>query len=174
MSSTSVFGRSGLPASHVLGEKLDSIPFSAYHLMIILVLGAVGFIEGYDLALGGSLLVLAKQPLHLTGEDIRWLAVAPTLLVVAGGFAASAMSDRISRKTVMQVGVIISTGMTLLIPLAQTGTQLIVIRVLTGIGLGFAISAPFPIAAELIRMRLPECLPEHAICLRTRQDGEPP
>ena len=63
-----------------MGEKLDSIPFSAYHMMIILVLGAVGFVEGYDLALGGSLLVLAKQPLQLTGEQIRWLAVAPTFL----------------------------------------------------------------------------------------------
>jgi len=143
-------GRSGPPASHVLGRKLDSIPFSAYHVMVILVLGAVGFVEGYDLALGGSLLVLAKEPLQLTGEQIRWLAVAPTLLIVVGGFTASAMSDRISRKTVMQIGVIISTGFTLLIPLAQTGTQLIVIRLVTGIGLGFAISAPFPIAAELM------------------------
>ena len=41
-------------------------------------------------------------------------------------------------------------AMTLLIPLAQTGTQLLVIRLITGIGLGFAISAPFPIAAELM------------------------
>jgi MFS transporter, putative metabolite:H+ symporter len=38
----------------------------------------------------------------------------------------------------------------LLIPLAQTGMQLITIRVLTGVGLGFALSAPFPIAAELM------------------------
>ena len=150
MSSTYGFGGSVVPASHVLGQKLDSIPFSTYHMMIILVLGAVGFVEGYDLALGGSLLVLAKQPLQLTGEQIRWLAVGPTLLWWHGGFTASAMSDRISRKTVMQVGVIISTGMTLLIPLAQTGTQLLIIRILTGIGLGFAISAPFPIAAELM------------------------
>jgi len=139
-----------MPASYVLGEKLDSIPFSTYHLVIILVLGAVGFIEGYDLALGGSLLVLAKAPLHLAGSQLRWLAVAPTFVVVVGGFAAAAMSDRISRKMVMQIGVIISTGTTLLIPLAQTGTQLIIIRLLTGIGLGFAISAPFPIAAELM------------------------
>lgn len=150
MGPTGMEGRSGPPASHVLGRKLDSIPFSAYHVMVILVLGAVGFVEGYDLALGGSLLVLAKEPLQLTGEQIRWLAVAPTLLIVVGGFTASAMSDRISRKTVMQIGVIISTGFTLLIPLAQTGTQLIVIRLVTGIGLGFAISAPFPIAAELM------------------------
>jgi MFS family permease len=83
-------------------EELDSIPFSAYHLQPIWVLGAVGFVEGYDLALGGSLLVLAKQPLHLTPEQIRWLAVAPILLVVVGAYTASAISDRVSRKTVMQ------------------------------------------------------------------------
>ena len=150
MSSTDFAGRSSVPASHILGRKLDSIPFSAYHVLIILVLGAVGFVEGYDLALGGSLLVLAKAPLKLTSEEIRWLAVAPTLLVVLGGFTASAISDRISRKTVMQIGVVISTALTLLIPLAQTGTQLLIIRLITGIGLGFAISAPFPIAAELM------------------------
>ena len=113
------------------------------------MLGAVGFVEGYDLALGGSLLVLAKEPLHLTPEQVRWLAVAPTLLIVVGAFVAGAISDRISRKTVMQIGVIASTFFTLLIPLAQTRTQLVIVRVLTGIGLGFAISAPFPIAAEL-------------------------
>jgi MFS family permease len=117
---------------------------------LILVLGAVGFVEGYDLALGGSLLVLAREPLHLTSEQVRWLAVAPTFLVAVGSFTAGAISDRISRKTVMQIGVVESTFFTLLIPLAQTGTHLVIIRLLTGIGLGFAISAPFPIAAELM------------------------
>jgi hypothetical protein len=66
---------SGASASLLLGRKLDSIPFSIYHVQIILVLGVVGFVEGYDVALGGSLLVLAKEPLHLTPEQIRWLAV---------------------------------------------------------------------------------------------------
>ena len=41
----------------------------------------------------------------------------------------------------MQIGVVISTLFTLLIPLAQTAEQLIVIRLITGIGLGFAIPA---------------------------------
>jgi MFS family permease len=85
-----------------------------------------------------------------TPEQIRWLAVAPILLVVVGAYTATAISDRVSRKTVMQIGVVVSTFFTLLIPLAQSGTQLIIIRVLTGIGLGFALSAPFPIAAELM------------------------
>jgi MFS family permease len=150
MTETFSIPAAGNSASVVLGRKLDSIPFSTHHVLIILVLGAVGFVEGYDLALGGSLLVLAKEPLHLTPEQIRWLAVAPTLLIVVGAFIAAAMSDRISRKIVMQIGVIASTAFTLLIPLAQTGTQLVVIRMLTGLGIGFALSAPFPIAAELM------------------------
>ena len=150
MTEASPIASSGNAASLLLGRTMDSVPFSAYHLQLILVLGAVGFVEGYDLALGGSLLVLAKQPLHLTPEQIRWLAVAPILLVVVGAYTAAAISDRVSRKTVMRIGVVVSTFFTLLIPLAQSGTQLIIIRVLTGIGLGFALSAPFPIAAELM------------------------
>ena len=150
MNDTGFAGRPSLPASHILGSKLDSIPFCSYHLRVILVLGTVGFVEGYDLALSGSLLLLAKAPLQLTHGQIRWLAVAPILMVVIGGYIASAISDRISRKSVMQIGVVASTFFTLMIPLAQSGTQLIVIRLLTGLGLGFAISAPFPIAVELM------------------------
>ena len=39
---------------------------------------------------------------------------------------------------------------TLLIPLVQSGDQLIIVRLLTGFGGGFAVSSPFPIAAELM------------------------
>jgi MFS family permease len=141
---------STLTASYVLGRKLDSIPFSAYHLLVIAVLALVGFIEGYDLVITGSLLVLAKGPLHLTGSDIRWLAVGPTFMLCLGGFASSAVSDHWSRKTVMLIGVIATTFFTLLIPLVQNADQLIILRLLTGLSAGGAVSAAFPIAAELM------------------------
>ncbi len=137
-------------AGHVLGRKLDSIPFSGYHVLIIAVLALVGFIEGYDLVMTGSLLVLAKAPLHLSGSDIRWLAVGPTFMLCVGGFASSAVSDHWSRKTIMMIGVIATTFFTLLIPLVQDAEQLITVRLLTGFGAGFAVSAAFPIAAELM------------------------
>ena len=143
-------GVAAMPPSFVLGHKLDSVPFSAYHVVIILVLGFVGFIEGYDLALTGSLLVLAKTPLHMSPDAVRALATWPTFLVVIGGFAAAAMSDRVSRLTVMQVGVILSTLCTLLILLVHSFEQLLILRLITGFFLGFTISAPFPIAAELM------------------------
>ncbi|HEV2099464.1 MAG TPA: MFS transporter [Stellaceae bacterium] len=142
--------RSATGASYLLGRKLDSIPFSGYHLAIIAVLALVGFIEGYDLVMTGSLLVLAKVPLQLTGSDIRWLAVGPTFMLCIGGFASSAVSDHWSRKTIMLIGVIATTFFTLLIPLVQSAEQLIIVRLLTGFGAGFAVSAAFPIAAELM------------------------
>jgi MFS transporter, putative metabolite:H+ symporter len=134
----------------ILGRKLDSIPFCPYHVVLIVVLGFVGFIEGYDLALSGSLLVPAKAPLHLSPGEIRALAVWPTFAVVLGGFAAAAMSDRISRLAVMRIGVIVNTLRTLLIVLARDYEQLLIPRLITGAGLGFTISALFPIAAELM------------------------
>jgi MFS family permease len=137
-------------ASFVLGRKLDSIPFSGYHVLLIAVLGLVGFIEGYDLVMTGSLLVLAKAPLHLTETDNRWLLFAPALALMISGFAFSTIGDRLSRKTVMQIGVITTTFFTLLIPLVQNAEQLLILRLLTGLGAGGVVSAPFPIAAELM------------------------
>ncbi|MBV8739592.1 MAG: MFS transporter, partial [Alphaproteobacteria bacterium] len=81
------------------------------------------------------------------------LAVASSLAACIGGFIAAVFSDHWSRRTVMLLGVAAINFFTLLIPLAQTGEQLIIIRLLTGLAGGFAASAPFPIAAELMPAR---------------------
>jgi hypothetical protein len=49
MVATPRVGTSALHASHVLGSKLDSIPFSPYHLLIILVLGLVGLVDAANI-----------------------------------------------------------------------------------------------------------------------------
>jgi MFS family permease len=146
-------GRLATSTGHVLGRKLDSIPFSPYHMMLIAVLALVGFVDGYDLVMTGSLLVLAKQPLHLGPSEIRFLAIASTMMICLGGFIASAISDHYSRKTIMLIGVAGLTLFTLLLTLVRTGEQLINVRLLTGLAGGFAVFAPFPIAAELMPAR---------------------
>ena len=150
MRATSSIGTMSIPASHVLGGKLDSIPFSGYHLLVILVLGLVALIDGYDGSMTGTLIVLAKQPLHITPGEIRVLAVAGAVTGCMGGFAAAAISDHWSRRTVLLLGVAAINFFTLLIPLVQSAEQLILVRLLTGLAGGFAASAAFPIAAELM------------------------
>jgi putative MFS transporter len=150
MTAQSPMEMSGPSASRVLGRKMDSIPFSRYQVLIIFILALVGFIEGYDLFLTGSLLVLAKAPLHLTGTDIQWLLLGPALMGTIGGFGFSAVGDRLSRKAMLLIGVIATTFFTLLIPLVQNAEQLLIVRWLTGLGAGGVWSAVFPIAAELM------------------------
>ena len=142
--------RPATSASFVLGRKLDSIPFSGYHVLIIAVLALVGFIEGYDLSMTDQLLVLAKAPLQLTEADQKWLASGPALMLCVSGFAFSAVSDHVSRKTIMLIGVIATTLLTLFIPFVQTAEQLIIVRLLTGLGAGGVVTVAFPIAAELM------------------------
>jgi len=114
------------------------------------VLALVGFIEGYDLSMTDQLLVLAKAPLQLTEADQKWLASGPALMLCVSGFAFSAVSDHVSRKTIMLIGVIATTLLTLFIPFVQTAEQLIIVRLLTGLGAGGVVTVAFPIAAELM------------------------
>jgi MFS family permease len=150
MTAQSSMEMSGSPASLMLGRKMDSIPFSGYQVLIIFILALVGFIEGYDLFITGSLLVLAKTPLHLTGTDIQWLLLGPALLGTIGGFGFSAVGDQLSRKAMLLIGVIATTFLTLLIPLVQNAEQLIILRALTGLGAGGVWSAVYPAGAELM------------------------
>ena len=105
MAELRTIARSANSAGFELGRKLDSIPFSPYHLMIIGVSGSSVLSTATIWSVTGSLLVLAKQPLHLTPSDIRFLAVASTMMVCVGGFIASSISDHWSRKTIMLIGV---------------------------------------------------------------------
>ena len=150
MTAQSAMEMSGSSASRVLGRKMDSIPFSSYQALIIFILALVGFIEGYDLFMTGSLLVLAKAPLQLTGADIQWLLLGPAIMGTIGGFGFSAVGDQLSRKAMLLIGVIATTFFTLLIPLVQNAEQLIVLRSLTGLGAGGVWSAVYPIGAELM------------------------
>ena len=150
MTAQSAMEMTGSSASRVLGRKMDSIPFSTYHVLIISVLALVGFIEGYDLFMTGSLLVLAKVPLQLSETDIQWLLLGPALPGTVGGFGFSAVGDQLSRKAMLLIGVIATTFLTLLIPLVQNAEQLLILRALTGLGAGGVWSAVYPVGAELM------------------------
>jgi len=140
----------GTDLNYALGKKLDSIPFSWFHLWVIIVLALVGFTEGYDTAITGSLIVLARKPLDLVEDNVTWLVVGPTAVLALSMLLGSAICDRFSRKSILQVGVIISTFFTLIVPLAGNAWQLILIRMLGGFGFGLALPAAYPIGSELL------------------------
>jgi putative MFS transporter len=136
-----------------IGDTLDNIPFSAYHLTIIIILALVGYLEAYATALTGSLVVLAKSPLKLTEGDITWLVVGPTVTLCMVMFLSSFVSDSISRKNMLLYGVFISTFFTFVLIFVTSPAELIVIRLLSGIGFGMALPAAYPLGSEIMPPR---------------------
>ena len=141
----------GSLSNHLLGQfgqpfgrrRIDSIPFSAYHLQLILVLGAVGFVEGYDQRSAARCWRWPRAAASDPRADslARGRADPPRRGRCLHGlcdFRSGQSQDRDA------IGVVVSTFFTLLIPLAQSGTQLIIIRVLTGIELGFCVIGAVP------------------------------
>lgn len=133
-----------------VGKILDGILFSRYHVIIILILGLVGYLEAYATAMTGSLIVLAKSPLDLTNYETRWLILGPTATLCASMLISSSISDLVSRKTILQIGVIISTFFTITLLFVTSAKALIVMRLLGGIGFGMALPAAYPIGSEIM------------------------
>jgi hypothetical protein len=73
----------------------------------------VGFIEGYDLFITGSLLVLAKAPLHLTGTDIQWLLLGSLIAsCLASCFSVRSVACALLRLPSIGASTIVTAGAT--------------------------------------------------------------
>ncbi|MDQ7093558.1 MFS transporter [Desulfosporosinus sp. PR] len=136
-----------------IGSRLDSVPFGKFHLSITIILALVGFLEAYESAVTGGLVVSAGPALHLTQLQLRWLVIAPTISIVISVFVGSLISDRISRKTILLVGVTWTCFFVLVTSFVNSGMALIVVRVISGFGFGLALPAAYPIGTELLPAR---------------------
>ncbi|HET9719444.1 MAG TPA: MFS transporter, partial [Solirubrobacteraceae bacterium] len=137
-----------------IATGLENLPYSGYHVRIILALAVTGFIEAYATAATGPLAALAHKPLHLTASSLGYLVIAPTLgLVLSMTLGGTVLCDRFSRRSILLFGVVWSTLFTGLSPLAGSATQLIVLRFVSGIGYGLALPAAYPIGVELMPAR---------------------
>ena len=132
-----------------LDHALDEVPFGRPHVWILVTLALIGLIEAYATGMTGVLVVAAKSSLQMPVSDVPWLVIAPTGSLIAGGLACAVyFQDRVSRKTLLLIGVIWSCVFTLATAGAATVSQLLVIRVLSGFGYGLALPAAYPIGAE--------------------------
>lgn len=88
---------------------------------------------------------------HITKADAGWLTAATLVAGALGGWLAGYASDRFGRVRVLQATIIWYSVFTLAIGLTQNFEQLMVARVLQGIGFGGEWAAGAVLMAEAIR-----------------------
>lgn len=117
---------------------LDEQPLSGFHWLVFVLCFLIMLLDGFDTAAIGYI-----APSLLNEWDITRSALGPVLSaalfgLVAGGLSAGPLADRFGRKRVIVVSVLIFGIGCLASSLVASLDGLVVMRFLTGIGLGAA------------------------------------
>ncbi|MES2631301.1 MAG: MFS transporter [Patescibacteria group bacterium] len=133
--------RQAKPAPKIMSEKdLEGIDPQTYHRRWWILAAMCLTLLGVMLANTSMNMALPKMAidLNLTQLDLTWVVNGYTLVFASLLFIAGAVGDRYGRKLIMQIGLVIfAVGSIYAGLIAQTGTELLVARIIMGLGGAF-------------------------------------
>ncbi|WP_101787624.1 MFS transporter [Nonomuraea indica] len=137
--------------------RLDRLPWSRWHWMIVIGLGTVWILDGLEVTIVGNLSAQLAKPgsgLDITQEQVAGLAAA---LYVAGACSGALffgwLTDRFGRKKLFLVTLVVYLFATLMTALAFDAWWFFLFRFLTGFGIGGEYAAINSAIDELIPSR---------------------
>ena len=127
-------------------------PFSKYQWMILVLCFVTVAMDGFDTAIIGFIASDLVQGWGVQKSDLGPVMSAALVGLAFGALTAGPMADRIGRKKVLVLSILVFGGFSLITAFATSLTQLTILRFLTGLGLG----AAMPNAATLMSEYAPE------------------
>lgn len=136
-----------------LDQLVDSRPVGRFHVLLLALSGSVMFFDGLDTqAISFVAPVVAKQwdlPIAALGP----LFSASIVGLMVGYLVLSPLANKIEHRRLIVLAVTMFGVCTLLSALAANETQLILLRFLTGVGLGGAIPSVVALTSEFAPAR---------------------
>ena len=99
----------------------------------------VALIEGFDLQSAGTAAAGLRQSFALDPKMLGWVFSASIVGLLPGAFFGGWLADRIGRKKVLVAAVILFGVFSLWTAYVATYNQLLLARLMTGLGLGAAL-----------------------------------
>ncbi len=136
--------------------RMDRLPWSAWHLRVVVALGITWVLDGLEATLVGSVAGVLAEPstLHLSETQIGLAASAYLLGAIAGALVFGRLTDMLGRKRLFLVTLGLYTGATVLTGLSWGFASFVAFRALTGAGIGGEYSAINSAVDELIPARI--------------------
>src|SRR5438105_7164430 len=130
-------------------QLLEQQGISRFQIRVMVLCAAVVFFDGFDTQIIGNLNPAIAREWQLEGGVMKWVAVAGLVGLMLGALTLGPLADRIGRRLVIIVSTLIFGVMTVATAMfAESLTSLIVLRFLTGIGLGGAMPNSIAMTAE--------------------------
>src|SRR6201995_2514887 len=144
-----------LPPSSIQTDipfRLDRLPWSRFHMLVVLGLGITWILDGLEVTIVGSLgpSLQSADPLNLSSTNLGSIASFYVIGAVLGALGFGWITDRFGRRLVFYVTLIIYLSGVLLSALAWDFWSFAIFRMLTGLGMGGEYAAVNSAIDELI------------------------
>ncbi len=132
--------------------RLDRLPFSRWHIRIVIALGTSWLLDGLQVTLAGSLagILENKKGLGLTAPQVTAGATTYLLGAVLGALFFGYLTDRLGRRKLFLVTLATYSTATLLTAISWNFWSFALFRALTGFGIGGEYAAINSAVDELI------------------------
>jgi len=137
--------------------RMDRLPWSRWHWMVIIGLGTVWILDGLSVTIVGAIggrLVEKGSGLNLSPSEVGWAGSAYIVGACAGALYFGRLADRIGRKKLFMLTLVIFMAGTVLTAFSMNFWWFIACRVITGAGVGGEYSAIHSAVDELIPARV--------------------
>ncbi|MDB5933217.1 MAG: aromatic acid/H+ symport family transporter [Massilia sp.] len=129
-------------------DFINTHPFSRFQRSVLILCFLVVLVDGFDTASIGFIAPAIKAEWHLAGAALAPLFGAGLFGLMAGAFIFGPLADRFGRKPILVLSVAFF-GLTSLASMFSTGPDmLMVLRFLTGLGLGGAMPSAITLTSE--------------------------
>jgi MFS family permease len=136
--------------------RLDRLPWSRFHMLVVVALGITWILDGLEVTLAGSISgALQQSPvLHFSEVEVGLVSTAYLIGAVAGAFLFGYATDRFGRKKLFIVTLGLYLAATAATALSWDFASFALFRLLTGAGIGGEYAAINSAIQELVPARL--------------------
>ncbi len=127
-------------------ERLESLPVGSFQYKLLLVTGLGWLFDSMDTGLISFILPILAKEWSLTPAQVGWIGSVGLIGMALGAVLAGTLADRIGRKKVFTITVLLYSLSTGMCALAWSYESLLFFRFLVGFGLG----GELPVAATLM------------------------
>ena len=136
--------------SLLLAARLQRLPTTRYTCAFVCLLAGALVVEAFDIGSLSVILPILKPLMHLSAAQVGMLAASSTIGITIGMIPAGLLADRFGRKRVLIGGMLWFSGFTMISALAPDFWTLLLLRGLSGLGMGAAFIMPYALLVELV------------------------